>query len=68
MNSPGSGHVHGGREGRMSFERQPSGDTADLLELAEGGNPSLPTDQDKQRQMDDDARAFFRARAEERGW
>jgi hypothetical protein len=67
MHSSGSGHVHGGRAGRMSFE--PDADAGEGLDrealMEEGILPSSPLDNPSPL-LDAEARDYFRRKADAR--
>ena len=63
--SAGSGHVHGGRDGRMSFEQRFDELVEDVITRSEGEvllHPTLMSRPSKE--LDDEARAYFREKLE----
>jgi hypothetical protein len=68
MHSSGSGHVHGGRAGRMSFESDFADKIDEVLEntrMEEGLHPSGPLDNPSPL-LDAEARDYFRRKADAR--
>lgn len=69
MHANGSGHVHGGREGRMSFEWDDLATHAELHEQLNrqlDGEEVLPSSpfSHPSAQLDEEARAYFRAKVD----